>query len=119
MSAKYSNTIRRNWLKKQIELGKVDAMCNYHLTDDYRFDASNNNGETGWMKARIAHPIYTEYINYVGNREYHCNQDRIEGMMNFREDDFTTQSGAAWKTEKGLITLKVHSNLSYTLRINS
>lgn len=111
-------TIKRNWLKKQIELGKIEAKCNYHMTDDYAWDNANNFGKTDWMKARLSNPTYKEVTLYNGNKTtIRDNDDFIEGMMNFRSYDFTGKSGGAYTNERGEIILRVHSNLSYTLRI--
>ena len=96
-----SKTINRGWLKKQVEKGNIIVKCNYHYTDDYKFDNENNFGETGWAEA---------YLNEEwGHFE--------EGKMKFKSWDFKTKSGAAWQDEKGIITLMVHSNLSYDMKL--
>ena len=111
-------TIKRNWLKKQIELGKVEAKCNYHMTDDYAFDNAYGFGKTDWMKARISRPTWKEVELYNGNKKTIVdNHDFIDGQMNFKDYDFEGKPGRAWGNENGTITLYVHSNLSYELRM--
>ena len=39
-------TVNRGWLKRQVLAGKVEAICAYHMTDDYKRDAANNCGKT-------------------------------------------------------------------------
>lgn len=87
-------TIRRDWIKRQIEAGRMEAKCDYHYTDG---DTADNFGKTGWLPA--------------------CIGNFIDGHINFQEHDFRFKSGAAWKNEDETINLSVHSNLSYTLRL--
>lgn len=111
-------TIKRNWLKKQIEDGKVEAKCDYSMTDDYAFDNANCFGATGFAKARISRPTFkTITLPNGAEREVLEDSDTIDGAMNFKEYEFTGKSGAAYKTDDGLIRLRVHSNLVYTLRM--
>lgn len=113
-------TVKRNWIKKQIELGKMEAKCDLSLTDDYQFDNGNDFGKTGWMPARMSHPEYAEYINQVGNRDTRCiNHDFVEGAMNFHDYEFTGKAGGAYKNDDGTIHLYVHSNCSFTLRMKA
>jgi len=42
---------------------------------------------------------------------------RKEGYVNLEPWDFKTKSGAAYEHPDGTITLHVHSNLNYTLRV--
>jgi len=111
-------TIRRDWLKRQIEKGNVEAKCQHDLTDDYQFDNANDFGKTDWMEARMSRPTYKEVTNYVGNKVTVVDdRDFIDGIMNFKDYEFTGKSGGAYRTNDETIHLYVHSNLSYTLRI--
>ena len=94
-------TVNRGWLKKQVLAGKVEAICAYNMTDDYKFDAANNCGRTTtFVPCRIRN-----------------GSDFVEGVMNFYERDFSTKTGAAWRNENGTISLVVHSNRSYDMKI--
>jgi len=113
-----TKTIRRDWLKRQIELGRIEAKCNYHLTDDYAYDNATGFGRTDWLKCRISNPTWKEITTYLG--ETHTvrdDPDFIEGMMNLHDHDFTGKCGSAWWDDGSTITLVVHSNLSYDMRL--
>jgi hypothetical protein len=110
-------TVRRNWLKKQVNAGKVEARCTISLTDDYAFDNANDFGKTGWLPARIRHPEFTEYQTPGGWMNTRCsNDDHQPGYMNLDEHDFVSRSGGAY-TKGDVIVLYVHSNLYYEMRI--
>ena len=86
-----SKTINRGWLKRQIEKGNIEGKCCYSMTDDYAWDAANNHGKTeNWVDAR-----------------------------DFKLDDrsFKTKSGCAYQDENGTISLIIHSNRAYDLRL--
>jgi len=103
---------------KQVEAGKVEAKCDFHLTDDYAFDNATGFGKTEWMKARISHPTWRTVTYQNGNtNDVVDNHDFIEGQMNFHTFDFGTTTGRAYKQDDGTIMLYVHSNACYTLRI--
>ena len=113
-------TIRRNWLKKQIELGKVEAKCNYKFTDDYAFDNAYNNQKTGWLPARISNPVYGEVTLQNGiTRTVSTDSDWKEGYVNFRNYDFTMSTGGARWNEDGTIGFSPLSSENYTLRITA
>jgi hypothetical protein len=115
-------TIRRDWLHKQIDAGKMEVKCNYHFTDDYAFDNANKGGATEWMPARIRRPTFSKYVTPGGwENDYCSNDDHIEGTMSFHLSDFTGKSGMAyWGDEaKTLIRFSIHSNASYTLRFKA
>ncbi len=44
-------------------------------------------------------------------------QERKPGHAYLHESDFSTSSGCAWANEDGTVTLIVHSNCNYTLRV--
>ena len=111
-------TIRRDWLKKQIEAGKVEAKCNFHYTDDYAFDNAYGFGKTEWMPAHIMHPTFERRTNYVGNPVDVCvNDDRREGHLNFLQCQFSSTPNVCYWQDDGTIRFGWHSNESYTLRI--
>lgn len=113
-----TNTVKRNWLVKQIEAGKVEAKCTHYLTDDYAFDNANKFGATGWMPARISHPTWREVTYPNGNKNQIVDDhDFIEGQMNFHVSDFEGKSGGAYRQNDGTISFYIHSNAHYTLRI--
>lgn len=99
MSAK---RINRKKLKEAIMSGLYEAKCDGRYTDDYAFDAAYNFGKTDFKPAR------------VGNFE--------EGYTSFREEFFRPMKeyGATlYENKDGTISLDVHSNLSYTLRLKA
>lgn len=111
-------TIRRDWLKKQIDKGVVQAKCDIHLTDDYAFDNAAGFGKTGWMTARISRPTWTTITLPNGiERDVIDDHDFVDGQMNLHEHDFAGKSGSAYRNTDGTITLRVHSNLIYSLRL--
>lgn len=83
-------TINRGWLRKQIEKGNMEIKCLYYMTDDYKIDADRNFGKTEWVDAK---------------------------EFNLTERDFKTKSGCAWQNEEGIISLVIHSNRAYDIRI--
>lgn len=91
-------TVNRGWLKKKVEKGEVEAKCNYR--HDPQFD-NIEYGSDRWIPARLSR----------------CHGDFMEGEMNFKEWDFRSKSGCAWKNPDGTITLIIHSNSSYELRL--
>lgn len=111
-------TIRRDWLMKQIDKGVVRAKCDMHLTDDYACDNASGFGKTGWMAARISRPTWTTITLENGiERDIVADHDFVDGQMNLNEHDFTGKSGSAYRNDDGTITLRVHSNLVYLLRL--
>jgi hypothetical protein len=115
---KIVKTINRGWLKRQVAAGNVEAKCNHHLTDDYAYDNANRFGVTGWMQARIRHPVFGSYVNEFGYTRERCvDSDFVEGQMNFNETDFEGKCGGAHQYEDGTIHFYIHSNASYDLRI--
>jgi len=114
-----SKTINRGWLKKQVSLGKIEAKCNYHYTDDYRYDADVNFQKTDWMPCRMQNRVYEN--DPVTGFSRLINDDFKTGFINFEDWDFKTKSGGAWQTEddqkNGVISFIIHSNLSYDLRV--
>lgn len=85
-----NKTIRRNWLKSQIEKGNIEIKTDMILTDDYAFDAATKCQKTGWEKADI---------------------------KNFHKDDFTMSTGRAYQNQDGTITWVMCSGYYYTCRL--
>jgi hypothetical protein len=113
-------TIKRNWLKAQVEAGKIEAKCDFHFIDGLP-DATQ--GRTEWMLARIRRPRFEriQYDDGTVGHERCMDHDFIEGQMNFNDSDFEGNSGSAyWEDEaKTRIHFRIHSNAFYTLRIKS
>lgn len=113
--------IRRDWLQRQVDAGMIDARCNYHLTDDFLSDVANDHGKTDWLPARISRPYRKDPSST--NRRFMDDEERdfIAGMMNFHASDFEGSCGRCYwaNAEQTLISLIVHSNLSYTLRLRA
>ena len=113
-------TIRRDWLRRQIEAGQIEARCNYHLTDDYRGDAADNFGKTEWMPARIRHPRFETYTSPWGAECQRCvDHDDPPGFLHFFASDVEGKSGMAyWESEpEGLIRFRIHSNAAFSMRV--
>lgn len=97
-----TRTIRRDWLKRQIEQGKALARCKFALSDDYIDDNARNLGRTGWK------PAYLK-----ASRD-----DYREGMIGFLPEDFRYRSGRAYQYEDSQdITFVVMTNESFAIRI--
>lgn len=118
-------TIRRDWLKKQIEKGNVEAKCNYHLTDDYAWDNAVNFGKTEWLPARVAPERQWEEITLQNGNTTHrlINSEEMykEGFITFERHDFTYSTGwASWDDDEHTqISFCPLSGESYDLRIKS
>lgn len=96
-------TIRRDWLKRQIEKGVVEAKVNYALTDDYAYDNSVNNQRTKvWKPAVVCE---------------HSKRTYDRPVVYFADFDFKTSTGYAGWEEDGTITFCPLSSEYYTLRI--
>lgn len=113
-----AGTVRRDWLRKQVEAEKMECRCDGHYTDDYLLDAAGNFGKTEWKPARIRHPRFEPREMPGGfTRDVCVDPDTRDGFMNMMECDFTGNCGRAYAAADGkTISLHVHSNLSYTLR---
>jgi len=98
-----SKTVRRDWIKRQIEKGIVEVKCNYKYTDDYAFDAAVKFQKTDWMPARVDE-----------NR-----RGQENGCINFHPEDFRFQSGLAYRQDDGTIRFVVMAGESYTLRMTA
>lgn len=97
---KSGKTIRRDSLYKHLLAGNLEFKCNYRYTDDYAYDASSGFGKTDWLDG----------LDENGNA-------RLDAFY------FTGHGRAYWNVRhtgdgvEQVITLIVHSNLSYSLRI--
>lgn len=105
-------TVRRDWIMRQIDKGNIEAKCTYNYTDDFYAweDRNRNIFSTDWLPVRISRPKFDSSYRY-------SDVDRIDGHINFMPHELKSRSGSAWWNEDGTITLLVHSNLCYTLRI--
>lgn len=89
-------TVRRDWLLRKVKEGKVTAVESYHFDDmmgEERFK--------GELPVRLINSL----------------DEFKEGFFHVREFDFKTKSGCAYKSENGMVHLRVHSNCSYDFRV--
>lgn len=112
-------TVRRDWIKKQIELGNIEAKCDYIYTDDYAYDNAYNFGKTDWMPARISRPTYKDITLQNGSvMTMIDDRDFVDGFMNFKDHDFEYSTGRCyWDENCETISFIPLSGHSYTLRI--
>ena len=92
-------------LLRRAKEGKLEAKCEYHYTDDYAYDAATDFGKTDWMPLNIV------------SRDENGKNIWKDNFINLLESDFQSPCGRAYSREDGTITFKVHSNLSYQVRI--
>jgi hypothetical protein len=115
-----TTTVRRDWLRKQMLAGKLQAKCVFEIEHDG--NGSNDRFGGDWLDARIRHPRFEDFTNVYGNKETRCaDPDFIEGMSNFNESDFRTKSGHATFSGtdpegRKLYSFGIHSNSCYRLR---
>ena len=91
-------TVRRDWLKRQVEAGHVSVVASYHFDD--MMGASRDTAKG--MPAAIRPADWRE---------------RKEGVCYLMESDFTSSCGRAWLNENGTVTLYVHGNSNSDLRV--
>jgi len=103
------STINRGMLKNRARQGRLMAKCNYRMTDDYLHDAASDFGKTDWMPVALDEDAEGNRIDW---------RDRKEGVMYLRPDYFSGH-GRAYKhnSDSDIISLHVHSNLCYSLKI--
>lgn len=167
------NTIRRDWLKRQVEAGKMEARCDFYMepfrlmpyqkklignmlgwkrADGARLyrtaylgisrknaktqtcaaigldliehdgDGQSDTRNGDWMPARIRNPKFETRMMPAGfEREVCIDSDFVEGQMNMMAHEFSGKSGSACgypgPGDENRYTLRVHSNLCYTLRL--
>jgi len=91
-------TIRRDRLRRLCAQGRLEVVGSYHFDDM----AGESRDSAKGMPAAIR------------PADWH---DRKDGVCYLFEHDFTSSAGRAWENPDGTITLYVHSNSNYTLRI--
>src|SRR3990167_11086069 len=95
---RHEMVIKRNWLKKQVELGKVAGKCDYSMTDDYAFDNANDFGKTKWLPVRIRHPKFETTTLQNGNEVSHlADHDVKDDYLNLNDFDFASRTGRAYR----------------------
>ena len=98
MSASKLKTVKRDWLRRQVEAGKVVCVSAYHFDDMY-----------GESRTSREMPVAMMPVD---------RHDAHDGTVYLFPSDFTSGSGSAYRTEGGsIISLHVHSNSNYDLRI--
>jgi hypothetical protein len=90
-------TFRRDKLRRLVEAGKIETVSTYHFDDMY-----------GESRTRKPMPVAMKPADW---------HDRKEGVCYLTEHDFDSGSGRAWLNPNGTVTLYVHSNSNYELRI--
>ena len=91
-------TIPRDIVRRLVEAGRVEIAGSYSFDDMY---GASRDGAKGMPAA-------------ISPADWH---DRKPGVCYLFSSDFTSASGRAWKNENGTITLYVHSNSSYELKV--
>ena len=91
-------TFRRDKLRRLVEAGRVTAVGTYHFDDMLGESRDTAKGMPCAIKPADWH-------------------DRKEGVCYLTESDFTSGSGRAWLNENGTVTLYVHSNSNFDLKI--
>lgn len=95
---KTSNTVRRDKLWRLCEAGRLELTGSYHFDDQHG----------GERTAGVAMPVMPDPGDF---------RLRKEGVAYLRKSEFDGGAGRAWKNPDGTVTLYVHSNSNYTLRI--
>ncbi len=95
------STFRRDKLRRLIEAGKVETVSTYSFDDMH-----------GASRGNKTMPVA------IDPRDYRLRQP---GICYIRDDEFTTKSGCCYVSDKasGIVTLIVHGNSNYDLRIRA
>lgn len=94
-------TVRRDWLRRQVQKGLVECKRDFKHTDDYACDAAYDFSKTGWLPCRFDEgseygDVHTEIVLHA--------------------HDFTGNGGSSWVDDEGLIVL-YHGYQSYSFRM--
>ena len=92
------STMRRDALRRLVEAGKVELVASYHFDDAL--------GTSGHADGAIPCAMIPE-------DRHTCR----EGVCYLFPSDFTSGSGSAQRGPDGAVSLYVHSNSNYKLRI--
>lgn len=90
-----TKTFRRDKLLRLARAGKLVAVESYHYDD-----------MTGESRLKSEKPVHVMEDN-----------EFKDGFFHVHESDFRSSSGSCWLSPNGTVTLHVHSNCNYTLRI--
>jgi hypothetical protein len=90
-------TFNRGRLRRLAQQGKLELVESYHFDDTL-----------GESRTDRTMPVALRPAD---------SKDRKEGVCYLFESDFTAGCGRAWLNQDGTITLYVHSNCNYTLRM--
>jgi len=92
-------TFRRDKLRRLVEAGRVETVSTYHFDD-----------MMGESRSHKPLPVAIKPDDW---------RDRKEGICYLTDHDFTSGSGRCYVRDdaNGIVTLIVHSNSSYELRI--
>jgi hypothetical protein len=117
-------TIRRDWLKRRVDAGKMEACTVFNIERDGT--GANDVYGGDWKPARIRRPTFREHYPDKENRpDWHysvcAHSHFIDGKMNFNESDFRSGSGACYQERtcadgRPIYCLHIHSNAVYNFR---
>ena len=93
-----NSMIRRDVVRRLAEQGKLEVVSSYHFDDLLGASRSSDTMPVVFVPADQT-PTYQDGVVYL------------------RPSHFTGDAGRAWRESNGLITLHVHSNLNFTLRV--
>lgn len=131
-------TKNRGHLKNEIKKGMYMVKCNFKYTDDYAWDDANNLGKTDYMPAvyfpeykewvklnkledeylRVMEKDYDDYERREFYKRFEKERDEVtKGKIMFNDYDLKSSSGHATIKEDGTISLSIHSNLNYSLKL--
>ena len=92
------SAMRRDTLRRLVEAGRVELVSSYHFDD-----MSGTSGHSGQaIPCAIAPEDW---------------RDRKEGICYLRASEFEGNCGRVWRNPNGTLTLYVHSNCNYDLRV--
>lgn len=90
-------TFRRDKLRRLVEAGRVETISTYHFDD-----------MLGESRTHNPMPVAMRPADW---------KDMKEGTVYLFPSDFRTKSGCCYESGNGIVTLIVHSNSNYDLRI--
>lgn len=132
----------RGYLLRAAKKGQLFVKCAFDLTDDYAWDAANNDGRMDEFAQVYLRPEHTspladkiDQMDAAGatheqvepfrvdlSHERHAHttehQEKARGMVTMRAWDFRTQSGHCFETVASG-SFSIHSNLNYGYEIRS
>jgi len=93
-------TVNRGWLRRMVKAGRIVAVSACHFDDLH--------GEDRGLPQEMPVKLWADYPDW---------HDRQEGTIYLHDGDFKSKSGCCYQNANGTITLIVHSNSNYDLRL--